>query len=529
MKQPAAISPKTTIAQTLWLLGILLAVSLPAHTQTGIGSTTADNSTVIIEPETVELRFAETSYFGPNTHWIINGTLEIWSRNIWIAPTATFSGTGKIIIHDPGNNPFYEDMPAAPTQIDANNGSPIGVTLELRNPNNLVLSNIADPGYDADSPPDGEPQSAALRLNALLEFAVDSGDIVLNGHNLYLGTEGRFAGYSRTRMIVTGNRIDGHVVKTYGSTLPFTFPVGIAEDDYTPATLSPARPATLYVGVQDYEAAEPIIDSLRDGGMDRMWHIYADEAVYTAYTLQHNSITNGGAYVDERAQIVQYAGSGNWMGGNTERIAQGIHARDWIAAATPSADESWLTKLVSGSRGPRATDDAKEGRSGRRLAVLVLENDLPGNSPILVSRVRVVVQPRNGTVFVNSDGSITYTSNIGFVGEDTFIYEITDESGLKDFATVRMTIAEAELLIPNAVTPNGDGKNDFFVIQGLENYDNGDLTIFNRWGDEVYRSRSYRQNWDATGVAEGTYYYRLLLTKDGVETIHKGWVLVKRQ
>lgn len=105
---------------------------------------------------------------------------------------------------------------------------------------------------------------------------------------------------------------------------------------------------------------------------------------------------------------------------------------------------------------------------------------------------------------------------------------VTDENGLKDFATVRMNILLAELLIPNAVTPNGDGKNDFFVIQGLENYDNGDLTIFNRWGNEIYQSRSYQQNWDAAGVSEGTYYYRLVLIKDGIETIHKGWVLVKR-
>lgn len=495
------------------------------HAQTGAGSTTADNSTVIIEPETVELRFAETSYFGPDAHWIINGTLEIWSRDIWIAPTATFTGTGKIIIHDPGTNPFYEDMPSGPTQIDGNNGRPIGVTIELRNPSNLVLTNVADPGYHTDNPTG--PQAAALHLNSRFEFAVDNGDILLNGHNLHIGEQGSLHDYNRDRMIVTGNSIAGHVVKTYASPNPFTFPVGIAEGDYTPATLSPASKTTLYVAVQDYAASEAVVEQPQTG-MDRIWHIYADEAVYTAYTLQHNSITNGSAYVDEQAQIVQYAGSGNWIGGNTERIAPGVHARDWVAAVTATADDSWLTKLVSRNRGPQAIDDEAEGPSGRRLTVVVLENDLPGNSAIVVGQVRVVVQPRHGSVFVNSDGSITYTSDIGYVGEDTFIYEITDENGLKDFATVRMNILQAELLIPNAVTPNGDGKNDLFVIQGLENYDNGDLTIFNRWGNEVYRSRSYQQNWDAAGVSEGTYYYRLVLIKNGVETIHKGWVLVKR-
>ncbi|SEL49400.1 T9SS type B sorting domain-containing protein [Parapedobacter koreensis] len=526
MTRQAQISIRKVIVSLLWLLTVLLAAS-PSLAQTGAGSTTADNSTVVIDPETVELRYAETSYFGPNSHWIINGTLEIWSRNIWIAPTASFSGTGKIIIHDPGTNPFYEDMTTGPTRIDGNHGEPIAVPIELRNPNNLILTDIADPGYDTDNA-DG-PQAAALHINSRFDFAIDGGDVLLNGHDLLIGAEGSLRDYSRERMIVTNNSVAGHVVKTYASANPFTFPIGIAEGDYTPATLSPANAsATLHVSVRDYRI-DPSRIPQPEIGMDRMWHIYADEAVYTAYTLQHNSVTNGSAYVDARAQLMQYAGSGNWMGGNTQRLAQGIHARDWVAAAHPTADDSWLTKLVSDSRGPEAVDDAMAGPSGIRLTVVVLENDRPGDSPLEVASVRVVVQPRNGVVLVNTDGSITYTSNLYFVGEDDFVYEVTDENGQRDIATVRMTITYAELLIPNALTPNGDGKNDLFVIQGLENYEAADLTIFNRWGNEVYRSRSYQQNWGAAGVSDGTYYYRLVLRKDGVETIHKGWVLVKRQ
>src|SRR5690606_24419093 len=131
-------------------------------------------------------------------------------------------------------------------------------------------------------PQDGA-QAAALHLNGRFEFAVDNGDILLNGHDLLIGAEGSFHGYSRDRMIVTGNSIAGHIVKTYATPLPFTFPTGIAESDYTPATLSPANPPTIHVSVQDYDAADVPV-SLHDAeiGMDRMWHIYADEAVHTA-------------------------------------------------------------------------------------------------------------------------------------------------------------------------------------------------------------------------------------------------------
>ena len=526
MIQLTQIAIKKALACTLWLFGMSLVVPCVAHAQSDDISTTADNSTVVIDPETVELRFSEMAYFGPDANWEINGTLEIWSSSIWIATTARFSGTGKIIIHDPGDNPFYEGLPPGPTYIDGNNGALIGVTIELRNPNNLVLADIADPGYGTTNPTG--PAAAALNIGSLFEFAVDGGDILLNGHDLHIGSSGSLIGYNRNRMIVTGNSIEGHVSKVYNSTNPFTFPVGIAEEDYTPATLSPATITTLYVGVQDYEASEIPVNQ-PEAGMDRMWHIYANEGVYTAYTLQHNSITNGSAYVDEQAQITQYAGSGNWMGGNTERIAQGIHARDWVTANAGTNDDSWFTKLISGHAGPQAIDDYAEGPAGRPLMVTVLENDRVGSSPIIVGSVRVLVQPRDGLVIINADGSITYQPNRLFEGNDLFVYEVVDENGLKDVATVRVTIVHAELIIPNAVTPNGDGKNDVFFIQGLDNYDNGDLTIFNRWGNEVYRSRSYQQDWDGTHVNDGTYYYRLVLRKDGVESIHKGWVLVKRQ
>ncbi|MGK6350516.1 gliding motility-associated C-terminal domain-containing protein [Parapedobacter sp. DT-150] len=530
MTRLTAILPiKHAIAYTLCTLGVLLAVPSLSLAQSGVGSTTADNSTVVIDPETVELRYAETCYFGPNAHWIINGTLEIWSSNIWIAPTAFFSGTGRIIIHDPSENPFYEDTPAGPTRIDGNNGHTFDVTIELRNPNNLILADVGDPGYDIEAP-EG-PQAAALHLNKRFVFGVDGGDLVLNGHDLYIGEEGSLEDYNRYRMIVTDNNIVGHVVKMYASSRPFTYPVGIAEGDYTPATLSPAHSTTLHVGVKDYAVIAtplPTPAAPHEPGMDRMWHIYSDEPVHTTYTLQHNSITNGSAYVDEQAQIVQHAGSGNWVAGNTQRIAEGIHERDWVAAAAPTANDSWLTKLVSNLVGPEANDDYKAGPSSRRMTVMVLENDRPGSSPIVVNSVRVSVPPRRGEVSVNGDGSIDYTPEWAYVGDDSFVYDILDENGLKDIATVRIVVSQAELIIPNALTPNGDGKNEVFFIQGLDSYDNADLTIFNRWGNEVYRNRNYRQHWDGAGVSDGTYYYRLVLLKGGVETIHKGWVLVKR-
>ncbi|NLR62082.1 T9SS type B sorting domain-containing protein [Chitinophaga polysaccharea] len=70
------------------------------------------------------------------------------------------------------------------------------------------------------------------------------------------------------------------------------------------------------------------------------------------------------------------------------------------------------------------------------------------------------------------------------------------------------------LHIPNAITPNGDGINDVFVVSGLEQYPENELTILNRWGNHVFEQKGYTQNWSGKGLNEGTYFY-LLRVKDG--------------
>ncbi|RZL40345.1 MAG: gliding motility-associated C-terminal domain-containing protein [Pedobacter sp.] len=78
--------------------------------------------------------------------------------------------------------------------------------------------------------------------------------------------------------------------------------------------------------------------------------------------------------------------------------------------------------------------------------------------------------------------------------------------------------------IPNVITPDGDGMNDAFRIAGLEFFPENNMSIFNRWGNEVFRSNgAYKQNWTGEGLNVGTYYY-LLKVKDesGKWQVYKG-------
>lgn len=90
--------------------------------------------------------------------------------------------------------------------------------------------------------------------------------------------------------------------------------------------------------------------------------------------------------------------------------------------------------------------------------------------------------------------------------------------------TITVTVLDCELVVPNVFTPNGDGYNDKFIIENLEHYRNSYMVIYNRWGNKVYESNDYANNWwDGANCSEGVYFYVLYIT-DGLEKQYKGTV-----
>ncbi|WP_164969577.1 gliding motility-associated C-terminal domain-containing protein [Aquirufa rosea] len=72
-------------------------------------------------------------------------------------------------------------------------------------------------------------------------------------------------------------------------------------------------------------------------------------------------------------------------------------------------------------------------------------------------------------------------------------------------------------IIPQGITPNGDGKNDKLVIEGITGLKNK-LSIFNRWGNLVFEKENYSNDWggeyltsdsssDSKLLPDGIYYY----------------------
>lgn len=191
------------------------------------------------------------------------------------------------------------------------------------------------------------------------------------------------------------------------------------------------------------------------------------------------------------------------------------------------SDPATVTLTVVRSA-PKASGDTHVGSFNGPAEIPLVANDEPDTAPLDPASIEITAQPQHGTLEVHPDGTVTYTPDQYYTGPDEFSYRVQDTNGnWTNVATVQLTVSGFN--IPNVITPNGDGQNDRLVIVGLSEYDNAEVTIFNRWGNEVYRSRNYRQDWDAQGVNEGTYYYLITLKKDGRETVHKGWILVKRK
>ena len=72
------------------------------------------------------------------------------------------------------------------------------------------------------------------------------------------------------------------------------------------------------------------------------------------------------------------------------------------------------------------------------------------------------------------------------------------------------------VVIPNVMTPNGDNKNDLFVIKNLEQWENPKLQVLTRWGQVVYYNENYKNDWNGGKLPDGVYFGTLQVSKGAV-------------
>ncbi len=88
-----------------------------------------------------------------------------------------------------------------------------------------------------------------------------------------------------------------------------------------------------------------------------------------------------------------------------------------------------------------------------------------------------------------------------------------------------LSVVNSILKIPNLLTPNGDDKNELWQLTSNNPNTSISLSLFNRWGNNVYENSDYKNDWTPLNLSDGIYYYQI--EQDG-GCIKKGWLEIIR-
>ena len=203
---------------------------------------------------------------------------------------------------------------------------------------------------------------------------------------------------------------------------------------------------------------------------------------------------------------------------------------------------------------PYAIDDEIAGTAREIISYNVTGNDLmiappykefydvfvknPTYKNSLTLVTTPISPPNHGKVEMEPNGMIHYTAVFDFVGKDSFTYQVCNSGNLCDVAEVFINVGYPAFKIYDGVSPNGDGLNDYWRIDGIEESPNSLVRVFDRFNNLVYETQAYsneNNSWQGQSnhgmvqgtLPEGTYFYTIDLGNG--EPVMSGYVVLKRQ
>ncbi len=134
------------------------------------------------------------------------------------------------------------------------------------------------------------------------------------------------------------------------------------------------------------------------------------------------------------------------------------------------------------------------------------------------------------------DNTISYFPDKSTCVGDSIPYSIRDVHGAVASSYIKIELLCPELLeAPEGFSPNNDGINDSFVIDGLDDFPGSQINVFNEQGVRVFFSSAYKNNWEGTSnvgllkghaLPEGKYYYVLEIKQNTIK--QTGFIILKR-
>ena len=107
--------------------------------------------------------------------------------------------------------------------------------------------------------------------------------------------------------------------------------------------------------------------------------------------------------------------------------------------------------------------------------------------------------------YVWQDGS--HVPELTVTQSGTYTLSVSNQCESVEDSVKVLVIDVQNMMIPNVITPNGDTRNDSFMLP--EELAGSSITIFNRWGSKVFQTIEYQNNWTAKGLAPGVYFYQI--------------------
>ncbi|GGG38166.1 hypothetical protein GCM10011344_43760 [Dokdonia pacifica] len=307
--------------------------------------------------------------------------------------------------------------------------------------------------------------------------------------------------------------------------------IGVTNLSISPSTLEPGESGIAIVNYAltlDDVQAGMIVNTATANGLDPMGDIVTDVSDST------NPADDTGNDDDPTVTLFEVASislekEGEYIDANQNNIVDQGDRIDYTFTVTntgntPLFDVTILDLLVDVEGGPINLAIGEVDSSTFTASYILTNEDVVNGS--VVNTATVSGLTADGAIVSDTSDDPTDATNVD-----------PNNDNNPDDPTIIILDVEQDLEIFNEISPNGDGTNETFVIQGIQNFPNNVLHIYNRWGNLVFKAANYQNDFDGTSngratinknkkLPVGTYYYTLDLG-DGSDG-RAGWLYINR-
>jgi gliding motility-associated-like protein len=268
---------------------------------------------------------------------------------------------------------------------------------------------------------------------------------------------------------------------------------------------------------------------------------------YTVVVTNSNGCTNSASLtvsINPNTPVTASSNSPICEGDNLTMNASTGSSYSWTGpnGFTSSMQNPTISNITTSSSGlysVTVTNACGTGTSNTQVQV--------GQKPNAAIAVTQTVICEGDTVYLAANGGSSYywygpngfnsilstptVSNFSSANIGEYYLVATNNANCSDTTVVNLTLNESTcFFIPSVFTPNSDGTNDTWVIEGLWQFPNCVVKVYNRWGQSLFESKGYASPWD--GTFEGNecpiadYYYIIDLQNES--NVFTGTVTIKR-